>query len=269
MPVTILLTRLNWALGIAALALTALGLLSELLLSFFGVDWAFGLVPLLNLSYETNIAAWYTSLLLFGCGAVLACIAWLRTVQDAPFARHWAGLAAILAILSMNELVRVHEVINPALTDTHSLGGIFSLSWVIPGALLAALFAAAYRDFYGHLPRRLQPWFAAACALYVGGGLIAELALSLWYDSHGGSNLVFGLLNLAQGSIQILGASVLLSTLIALIGAEIGELRIAVRPVLQEESVARKQPEPEQTQEPGTPNAVTGILKLAKYLPRY
>ncbi len=269
MPVTVSLRRLNWALGIAVVAIAVLGLISELLLSVYQVDWAFGLVPLLNLSYETNIATWYTSVLLLGCAVALGGVTWARFSQQALYARHWAVLAVAFACLSVNELVRAHEVVNPALADPHILGGLFVLSWVIPLSLLAALFVFAYRGFYAHLAQSFRFWFAIAGGSYVGGGLVTELALNLWYTSHGGSNLVFGLLNLAQGSLQILGASVFFSALIAFVGAEIGELRITVEPSVQKTVQAPVDAETEQKKPRISENPVTGILKLAKYLPRY
>ena len=47
--------------------------------------------------------------------------AWLRAV-----------LAVIFLYLSIDESAQIHELINPALTDSFNLGGVFYFSWVIP-----------------------------------------------------------------------------------------------------------------------------------------
>ena len=220
------LRRIYHALALIFVVLTVLGLLSELLLSVFKVDWALGLVPLLNLSYQTNIPTWYTSILLLGCAGLLGGVAWIKIGQQAPFDRHWAALAAILAYLSINEVVRFHEVMNPALTDTYHLGGLFAVSWVIPFAILVALFCYAYHGFWRALPRRYRLWFGAAGALYVGGAIGSELALSMWYGDHGGDNFVYGLLNLSQASFEMLAATVFLAAILTYVSTEIGQLSI-------------------------------------------
>jgi hypothetical protein len=226
MPVTVSLARVNWALGVIFVALTLLGLASEILLSVYHEEWAYGLVPLLNLSYETNIPTWYSSVLLLACATVLAAIARLTNARRARHARHWAVMAAIFLYMSIDEAVQIHEMINPALTDTYHLSGVLTFSWVIPFGILVALFVLAYIGFLRHLSRRFRVWFVVAGALYVGGALGTELPISWWYDRHGGDNLVYGLANLAQESLEILGATVFLAALLAYIGAEIGELRI-------------------------------------------
>jgi len=269
MPITVSLARVNWTLGLIVVALTFLGLVSEVLLSVYQEDWAFGLVPLLNLSYSANIPTWYSSILLLACAGLLGGIAWIKLGQDAPYGRHWTALALILGYLSINELVRIQEVINPALTDTYHLNGLFTLSWVFPFSILVALFALAYLGFLRHLSHRFQVWFGTAGALYVGGALGTELLISLWYGSHGGDNLVYGLLNLAQASFEIVAVTVFLSALLAYISTEIGELRINLRDQAPPERVRR--PKKRAAEKSPTNNAAITLKdKLkARYFLRY
>ena len=226
MAISVSMTRANWLLGIIFVVLTLLGLASEIVLSVYHEEWGYGLVPLLNLSYETNIPTWYSSLLLIACAGLLALIARLTAMRGAPYRRHWAVMAAIFVYLSIDEAVQIHEMINPALTDTYHLGGVLTFSWVIPFGILVALFVLAYLGFLRHLPRRFGIWFVVAGALYVGGALGTELPISWWYDRHGGDNLVYGLANLAQESLEMLGATVFLSALLAYIASTFGDLRV-------------------------------------------
>ncbi len=260
MPITISLARINWALGLVVLVLTLLGLTSEILLSVYHEDWAYGLVPLLNLSYDTNIPTWYSSILLMACAGLLAGIARIKHGQRAPYRRHWAAMALILAYLSVDELAHFHEMINPALSDPYNLGGIFVFSWVIPFAILVVLFAVSYFGFLRHLSRRFQVWFMTAGALYAGGALGTELMISFWHDARGGGNLVYGLLNLVQESLEILGATVFFSALLAYVSAEIGELRIHLHEKLPTKRVRHTEPPPEES--------ISDKLK-SRYLLRY
>ena len=153
------LGRIYWTLGLLFVVLTMLGLASEILLSVYNEEWGYGLVPLLNLSYESNIPTWYSSTLLFACSMLLGAIAWFKLAQRAGYGRHWAVMALIFLYLSIDESAQIHEMINPALTDTYHLGGVFYFSWVIPFGGLVIIFVLAYFGFLRHLTPRFRAWF--------------------------------------------------------------------------------------------------------------
>ena len=50
--------------------------------------------------------------------------------------------------------------------------------------------------------------------------------IGAWYERHGGDNIVYGLLNLAQESLEILGASIFLSALAEYLGSTFGTITV-------------------------------------------
>ena len=228
MALSFSLNRINWILGTLVVGLALAGLASELAIELFDDDWGFGLVPLVNLEFEGNLPTWYSSTLLFGCAALLAVIAWVRLAGRAPYRRHWALLAAIFLYLSIDESAVIHEMINPIPAEAFAPGGGFPFPWVLPFGALVVAFAVGYLGFLGHLPARFRTRFVAAGAIYVGGALGTELPIGFWYAAHGGDNLAYGLMNVAQESLEILGATIFCSALLAYIQAELGEIRVTL-----------------------------------------
>jgi len=156
----------------------------------------------LSLSYEGNLPTWYATVLLWSAALGLARIAANEASAERP---HWWGLAAVFALMSLDEAVELHESLGGA-----ALSGVLYFSWVIPGALLTALFAWTYWGFWRRLPVPTRRGFAVAAALYVGGALGMELPLGAWVEVHGDENLVYGLLDFVEESLEITGLSVFL-----------------------------------------------------------
>lgn len=209
------------------LVLLLLGTASEVALHGFGIKWFFGLVPMSNLSYEGNLPTWYASMLLFTCAALLCLIGCIGVRASRPYRWHWLILAVAFLYLSMDELAVIHESLNRPLRDALGLDGLFHFAWVIPFGALVLVFALSYLGFLRHLPPRFALCFALAGAIYVGGALGTELPISLWYEANGGDNLVYGLMNLAQEGLELLGASIFCAGLAAYVAEQIGDVRLS------------------------------------------
>lgn len=215
-------------LGIGATVILTLSLGSELLLYDESrnpnADWP----ELFNLGYEVNLPTWYSTMLLLTCALLLFVIYRAESQRDAPFRRHWAGLAAIFLYISMDEAVIIHEMLNGPLRDAFDLGGVLYFAWVLPVGVFLLLFFLTYLRFLLWLPRRSAWLFFAAGSVYAMGAMGTELPVSLWYAHFGGSNLIYGLMNAIQESMEIIGASIFCFALFAYLGERVGRLRLAV-----------------------------------------
>lgn len=230
MQVTLSPRTVAWLLGIAFVGLLAGGTAAEIGLDLAGRRADFGPISLFNLSFEGNLPTWYSSLLLLVCALLLLLIAHLSAAAGLPYPRHWRVLGLIFLYISIDEAVMIHESLNAPLRSVLAVGGIFYFAWVIPFAAFLLLLLLAYLKFLLHLPRRFGALFVLAGAVYVGGALGTELPIGAWYDAHGGDNLVYGLLNLGQESLEILGASIFCAALVGYLAARFGGLRVKVGP---------------------------------------
>ncbi len=205
-------TGINRILGSLFALLTAAGLLSEAARANSG-----GLPELAafaNLSVEGNLPTWYASMLLLACSGLLFAIARAER-RDRGY---WLGLAVAFLYISVDELAVIHETLNEPLRQAFGLGGVLYFGWILPfGAVVLAL-GLLYVRFLGRLPATVRLLFVTAGLVYVAGAAGTELPVGAWYARHGGDNLVYGLLNLWQEALEILGLSIFCSGLFAHIG---------------------------------------------------
>ncbi len=157
----------------------------------------------LSLSYESNVPTWYSSALLLCCALALAAMA--RTVLDRT-RRDWTLLAAVFAIMSLDEAAQLHELFN----DTRTMGGIFFYAWVVPGIVVVCLLGLRFLPFFLRLRAPLRRRVFISGAVYVGGALVMELLLGWWSDAHGQRNLGYALIDLVEEAMEIAGASLFL-----------------------------------------------------------
>ena len=225
MRVELPLRGVDRLLGVILITLFVLGLAAEIVLHGIGDKHFFGLVPLLNLSFETNLPTWYSSVVLLACATLLASIGWARRSQGAPYVRHWLLLAVLFLYISLDETIQIHEHLNDPIRESLELSGGLYFAWVLPVGGLLVILGLSYLGFLRHLDPLDRRRFVVAGIVYVGGAMGTEFLVSAWYADHGGSNLVYGLINLVQESLEILGASMFLSALLAYIGTHIGPLR--------------------------------------------
>lgn len=200
---------LRWS---ATLLVCVAGLLVELACGLGQLDaesmWRTGL----SLSYEGNLPTWYATVLLW-----TAALGLWRIAMQAPASarRGWAGLAAIFALLSLDEAIELHESLGGA-----ELHGPLYFSWVVPGALLTGMFGLAYLRFWLRLPSATRRAFAIAFAIYVGAALGMELPLGAWTEQHGDDNFVYALLDFGEESLELVGLTYFLAAIAAVEPAE-------------------------------------------------
>ena len=190
-------------------ALTAAGLFVELWkYVFFGprTSW----VRFLGLSYEQNLPTWYASSLLLICSIVLVLIARVKHHEGDRFVWHWYILSLGFAYISLDETTTIHE----HWSNFFHLDGIFYFGWVIPAGVIVLAGGLFFWPFLRQLPRRPRLQFATAGALFVGGALLVELLLGYWTDIAGTHNLVYGLIDLVEESLELLGVTLFLTALL-------------------------------------------------------
>ncbi|MCA9696625.1 MAG: hypothetical protein KC431_03790 [Myxococcales bacterium] len=189
-----------------AVPICVAGLAVELACAAGLVDGEGSLRAGLSLSYEGNLPTWYAAGLLWTAALGLGLCARREAGTDR---KHWWGLAGLFWLMSLDEAVELHESLGGA-----ALHGVLYFSWVVPGAVLTALFAWTYWGFWRRLPTPARRGFAWAAALYVGGALGMELPLGAWVEGHGDENLTYALLDFVEESLELAGLGVFLSAIV-------------------------------------------------------
>lgn len=224
MEIQLPIAALRRLLAIAISLLVVLGLGVEVAHHVLGWEDPYDLVDYLSLSYEANLPTWAIVVLLFATGLLLALVAASRRFEKARFAGHWWALAITFFYISLDELVQLHE----SLGKLFALDGVLHFSWVVPAAVLLAVWVAAFVPFVRHLPESTRRRFLIAGGIYVLGALVLELPLGWWTDLHGNHNAGYALIDWAEETLELVGMSVFFYSLVQYVAAPGDRLRIVV-----------------------------------------
>jgi hypothetical protein len=165
------------------------------------------LLPKLSLSYEASLATWLSSSILLACSVAAGVIAASRPAWQ----RHWWGITAVLAWMSIDEAIELHE----HLGGMFGTGGVLYFDWVIPAAGIVVVLAAIYWRFVFALAELTRNRLLLAAAIYIMGALVMELPLGWWTDRHGTEGLGYGLIDWIEETLEMVGASLALVALVA------------------------------------------------------
>lgn len=191
-----------------------------LLVSLLGLgaefgDYVFGLpaqsTQLFSLSYEGNVPTWYSSALLLTAGLLLTHISDRCSRRGGDYPRLWRLLAALFIYMSLDEAIEIHEYL--VYLVPFETGGALYFAWVIPASVIVLGLGLLYLPFLRHLPDASRRRFITAAVLFVGGALLMELPLGWWADRAGDDNLVYGLLDWAEETLELSGVTVFIIAL--------------------------------------------------------
>jgi len=170
---------------------------------------------------EESFSTWFSAIILFGASFLLFLIARDSMCKKEKFSKHWYGLAIGFGILSMDEVVGMHETFNT----------ITEVAWTVPFAYLAIAIFAIYWKFLIHLPTEAKRNFLIAGAVFLSGGLLVEHFADYYVDIYEMDNFGYQLLTAFEETLEMVGVILLIRALLQYISSEKPEsFRFNVRP---------------------------------------
>lgn len=169
---------------------------------------------LFDLRGEGNLSAYYAALLLLTGGIVALLIARGGHAQGV-MRRGWWLLALVLLFLSADEAGQVHEKFNKSMGALVGEGhmGTLHFAWVLPYAVLTAVFALVSVPWLRALPARTRRGLLVAGAVYVAGALGMEPVESMMVHMDQGSPAVVLSCTLEE-SLELAGLTLCLAVLL-------------------------------------------------------
>ncbi|WP_026877620.1 hypothetical protein [Jiangella gansuensis] len=146
-------------------------------------------LSLVNAGTERSLASWWTAALLALSGVAATTASWLarRLAGRNREARAWLLLAAVFALLSLDEAVSLHERgarWSVAVFDTDSL--LARLGWTIPAAAALAASLLVLVPAFRAVPARPRRLIVAGLATAIAGALGMEVVHVLLTESGAG-----------------------------------------------------------------------------------
>jgi hypothetical protein len=154
----------------------------------------------------------------------LGFIALAKSRDRGGYLGHWWFLAAAFLYISLDETVAIHE----SASTWFDFDGFLYYGWVIPASAIVTVIGLCYLRFLAHLPRRPRWQFVVAGAIYVGGALGVEFVLGYWVDLTDSQNLIYGLIDWVQESMELAGVTLFLCSLVEYLGGPSCQLQLVL-----------------------------------------
>ncbi|OQY26860.1 MAG: hypothetical protein B6244_12340 [Candidatus Cloacimonetes bacterium 4572_55] len=185
----------------------------------------FGFVPLFHLNQEGNIPTWFSSGILFIAGALAGMIALIKGKMEDTYYLYWIGLCGVFIFLSADEAASIHETISEPLRKLN-LGGLLYYTWIAPASILVFFMGLIYLKFFWSLPKRTKILFIISAALFLTGALVVESIGGYLDDQSGRDTPVYELFSGIEETLEMLGVSIFIYSLLDYMKIEFGNFRI-------------------------------------------
>lgn len=148
-------------------------------------------------------------------------------------------MSIIFAYISIDEFVTLHEEMN----SWFSLSGALYFGWVIPASIMVSIFGLSYSRFLLHLPSITRFRFIRAGAIFVGSAMGVELILGSRTDIYGSHNVGYAVIDWVEEAMEMTGAGLFLSALVAVLADQTGQVRLIAGPPAPPEDAATGGPD--------------------------
>jgi hypothetical protein len=226
--------RLDRAFRIGPLLVTLLAIAAGLVVAGIVANLAYQVSPnglgakILGrflLDEEGTIPAFYSAVLLALCAVAITSRGLAAGVTRAYRAR-WLALAALFALMSLDEIIHVHEAMDGILQDLLRDPTLHRI-WVVPALGLAAVTAFIWLPLLRAQPPRLRLAWVLAGLLYVGGAVGVEL-LSPPYEPPATAPLSYVLFVGVEEGMEMAGATVFAIALLSSFADRGGRVRVTL-----------------------------------------
>jgi len=192
-----------------------------------GSEWGMAFFSPLDSGAESSIPTWFSVDLLGFCAlAALTIGAFTRPRAER---RGWLILGVALAAMSIDEGAALHErLIEPVRQALHASGLIYH-AWVIPGIIVAVLFAVAMYPFWRSLSHRTRMGLLIAMVLFLAGAIGMEMVGGLFL-TNSGPGASTALTSIAEEELEMAGSAVMLGVLLTHLSTLTPVLRLELRP---------------------------------------
>lgn len=188
-----------------------------------------GHLGVLSLVQETSVGTWVTSVVHLLC-AVLATIgARLARRERSRWVANWYLLAALFALMSLDEVAAIHERFStPVRQVLGTGGGALYYAWVIPALLFAVAFFLLQVGFLRSLDARTRRNLIRAGLLFVAGAAGLEMVEAVLETQGLQHGTVYLSLVMAEELMELGAILWVVCTLADHLLRRVGELRMKV-----------------------------------------
>jgi len=227
--ITISPSKVATTIALVALLLIVLSTVGQIGKYIFGLH-----LPGTNLFFldnEFNIPSIFSQLILLTSALILTYIFYLE--RKLPNAKYWLVLACGFYFMSLDEVISIHERLNPIVSSLiHDFGGVFTFAWVLPYIILTVSFGLFFLRFLFDLPKTSRINFIIAGSIYLFGAIGLEMIGGEYYGAHGTKEtIIYATFVTIEESCEMFGISFFIYALLQYIQLAHRNLILSVRVV--------------------------------------
>lgn len=215
---------------IAVLSVTSF--VAEVVANFVivGNKYVMRIAEWLEVDREASLPTWYAVITLMACAVLLAVIARDAFRRGRPFARHWAALAVIFALLSLEEIIGIHSEVTQRLRDVVSITEGFGYAIALSAIALLGLATVAvlFGRFYLHLPARWRRWFTVGAVIYLIGVFASDAVGDYLITASGTPTLAYVVVQTVEEALEMIGVLIFIVMLLDYIRTFVGRISIEI-----------------------------------------
>jgi hypothetical protein len=182
---------------------------------------------------EQNLPTFYSALLLFVAGLLLALIATIKRQGREKFVAHWTGLAIGFFYIATDDMLTLHERFDDWMRGAVKLQlpQFLYFARVIPATVVVLGLAFVYRNFILALPRRAQVLFVLSGGIYIFGALGMEMVGGAIYAAQGESpdSLLYSIATTVEEGSEMGGVVLFIYALLDYLAICYGHLEVRLR----------------------------------------
>ena len=224
--------RLATALAVVIALLSVTSFVAEVVANFVivGNKYVMRIAEWLEVDREASLPTWYAVITLMACAVLLAVIARDAFQRGRPFPRHWAALAAIFALLSLEEIIGIHSEVTQRLRDVVSITEGFGYALALTAIALMGLAVVAllFGRFYLHLPVRWRMWFTVGAIVYLIGVFASDAVGDYLITASGAPTLGYVIVQTVEEALEMTGVLIFIVMLLDYIRTFVGTVSFDV-----------------------------------------
>jgi hypothetical protein len=187
------------------------------------------IATLFNVNNEANIPNWYSTVLLFGAAGILVVIAGVKLAMHDRYRFHWAGLAIIYSLLSLDEAASLHNSLSSvmhSLTHSNSLG---FAAWAVPAVAFAALLGVVYAKFLWSMPPRVRIMIIVAAVIYVTGAAGLEVSEAIFEKLNITEHMAYVAFWTIEELFEMFGTSLFIFAMLTYMRTKMDDVKLSIK----------------------------------------
>ena len=161
---------------------------------------------------EQSVPTLFSSLLLFIATLLLTCIFYIRRIRSKE-TKGWLLLSLVFLFLTVDEATAIHEQFNALRIYIKDDSVYLYYAWVVPYAILVAVFGAVMFRFIFALPVRIRNLMILAGAIFVSAAIGFEIFEGLSTKEDGAGNINDILLTAFEEFFEMIGLIIFIHAL--------------------------------------------------------